>query len=400
MSIRKGWLHKYLAFTEENEAPPVYHLWSAITILGHVLGRRTWLDRGYFVTYPGQIITILVGPSGARKSTSVNLAADLLRDIPDVNIIANKLSAASFVDSLVRGMVVDPLTNLAKPADSTGFVAAPELSVFLPKQGYVEEIVPIITDIFDSKSGTWRHKTRGTGTIELSNPLVTILSASTPDWLETNIPQNAYGGGFMPRIFFVWSDKSKKLIPRPEQNPRLQRLRLELLAELMWVRENLTGQFSWTEDAKEWFDKFYETWNRQDDTGKNDYEKGYINRRPEHTLRVGMCFAVAQQKRLIIDADALQAAHESLLAIEKEMHKCFENRNVQAPMGKSYQIVLSTIAAGPKTKRELQRLLWRQLSAVELSMALQTFTDAGMIEMVPNGKTFNYQILGVGGGQI
>lgn len=389
----RGWISKYMTFTEESESPPHYHFWSAITVLAHVLGRRTWINRGFFTTYPGQMITILVGaPGGPRKSTSVNLAADFLRDIPDVNIIANKLSAASFVDSLNRGMVVDPNTNLVHPADSTGFVAAPELSVFLPKQGYVEEIVPIITDIFDSKSGSWRHKTRGSGVIELRNPLVTILSASTPDWLETNIPSNAYGGGFMSRIFFVWGEKTGKLIPFPELNPALQRLRMELLAELVWVRENLTGEFSWTDEGREWYRKFYSDWEAKDESDQNDRQKGYNNRRPEHLIRVAACLAVSQKRALILDPDALAAADDSLKIIEKEMHKCFENSNIAMPISKNYQLVLANLQTGPKSKRELQRKLWRQLSAVELSMALQTFTDAGMIEQVQIGKGMGYKI--------
>lgn len=390
--MRRGWISKYLEFTEENEAPATYHFWSAITVLAHVLGRKTWINRGFFTTYPGQMITILVGPPAARKSTSVNLAADFLRDIPDVNIIANKLSAASFVDSLNRGMVVDPVTNLAGPADSTGFIAAPELSVFLPKQGYVEEIIPIITDIFDSKSGSWKHKTRGSGVIELHNPLVTLLAASTPDWLETNIPTNAYGGGFMSRIFFIWSEKTKKLIPFPELTIGLERLRLELLAELSWIKENLAGEFSWTDDGRAWFRKFYSEWDKRDESDQSDRQKGYNNRRPEHLIRVAACLAVSQKRSLILDEDALAAADSSLTIIEKDMHKCFENSNVQMPMSKNYQLVLAHLANGPKSKRELQRKLWRQLSAVELSMALQTFTDAGMIEQVTLGKGLVYKV--------
>jgi hypothetical protein len=139
---RLGWLQKYLAFTYENEAPEIYHLWSGITILAHVLGRKVRLDRGYFTTYPGQMLTFLVGPPATRKSTAIDIATELLRELPDVNIIANKLSAPILLDSLDRGMVIDPKDGTGKPADSIGFVSASELSVFYQRSPTSKRLFP------------------------------------------------------------------------------------------------------------------------------------------------------------------------------------------------------------------------------------------------------------------
>lgn len=390
LTRKRGWLEKYLVYTSENEAPECYHFWSGITILGHVLGRQTWLARGYFTTFPGQIMTILVGPSGSRKSTAVNIAGKLLKGVPNVNIIANKLSAQSLVDSLMRGMSVE--NGVARPVDSTGFIRASELSVFIPKQTYVEEIIPIITDIYDAESGSWKYKTRSGGEIVLHNPLITLLGASTPDWLVTNIPANAYGGGFMARVFFVYHEKTTRSNPRPEKNPALERLGKELLASLIWMQGNLKGPFIWTKEAEDWWDDFYVKWQKSPFLNQTGFEAGYYNRRPEHTLRVGMCITASQNHNLILTSDSLEAAHVHLLAMEAEMGRAFD-LTIETAQGKEYGRILNFIKKKSfATRAEISHSFWRSLNKNELEMALQTLVEAQQIELVHVGPLQVYKL--------
>lgn len=343
------------------------------------------------------MITCLVGPSGSRKSTAINLGTSILAEVPDVNILANKLSGATLLDSLDRGMAPRPDGTIG-PADSVGFIAAPELSVFLPKAQYVEEIIPILTDLFDAKKGPWQHKTRGHGLTELMSPMVTGLWGSTPDWLETNIPQNAYGGGFMSRIFFIWHPKTIKSNPLPETTPALARIRKELLAELLWINSNIEGKFTWTDEAKKWYIQFYNMWNKKIDDDCSPQRQGYNNRRPEHLVRVAMILTVSENRDLVLDVEIFQMANEALSLVESVMHKCFET---QAPIGiqsKNFRLIIEELEKGPRTKRELQRKLWKNLSAVDLSVGLQTFIDGEMIEMVTTANTIYYQLTGGNGG--
>lgn len=337
------------------------------------------------------MIVCLVGPSGSRKSTAINLATSILAEIPDVNILANKLSGPSLLDSLNRGMAAGP-DGVIRPADSLGFIAAPELSVLLPKAQYVEEIIPILTDLFDAKKGPWTHTTRGHGKTELMSPMVTGLWGSTPDWLETNIPQNAYGGGFMSRIFFIWHPKTIKSNPLPETTSALARLRREILAELLWIHNTVDGKFEWTDNAKKWYIQFYERWNNQVDEDSSPQRQGYNNRRPEHLVRLGMCLAVSENKNLILDTEILEMANTALSLAEGMMHKCFETIAPMGALSKNFRLILEQLTPGPKTKRELQRKLWKNLSALELATGLQTFIDAGMVEVEVINQTMIYHM--------
>src|SRR5262245_47344511 len=63
-----GWLDLYLKFTERQESPAEFHLWAGIAALGHVLGRRVWLDRfeGGKI-YPAQIMVVIVSESAVAR---------------------------------------------------------------------------------------------------------------------------------------------------------------------------------------------------------------------------------------------------------------------------------------------------------------------------------------------
>ena len=338
------------------------------------------------------MITCPVGPSGSRKSTAINLATSILAEVPGINIVANKLSGPSLIDSLDCGMTTGP-DGTIQPADSMGFIAASELSVFLPKSQYVEEIIPLLTDLFDAKKGPWKSQTRGHGLRDLMSPTITGLWGSTPDWLETNIPQNAYGGGFMSRIFFIWHPKTIKSNPLPETNKQLDRFRKEILAELLWIGENIKGRFEWTDEAKIWYIKFYEAWNKKADEDASPQRQGYNNRRPEHLVRVGMNLAVAENRNLILDVEILQMADAALTLIEGVMHKCFETIAPIGLLSKNFRLILEELEKGAKTKRELQRKLWKNLSATELSVGLQTFIDANMITTIQIADSIGYKLV-------
>lgn len=315
-----------------------------------------------------------------------------MKEIPEINILANKLSGPSFLDSLDRGMIHDSQTGLFKPADSTGFMAAPELSVLLPKAQYVEEIIPIITDIFDAKPGIWKHQTRGHGKTELMSPMVSGLWGSTPDWLETNIPQNAFGGGFMSRIFFVWHPKTIKSNPLPEKSKQYKRLRDELIAELLWVANNREGRMLWTPDAREWYFKFYKRWEKLDDGDSSNQRQGYNNRRPEHLVRLAICMNIAQERSMVLQPHILEAADATLSLAESVMQKCFEPSVPPQTISRNFRMILEELGKDRKTKRELQRKLWKHLSATELSIGLQTFLDADMVQQQVENNTIYYYL--------
>lgn len=383
---QKDWLGEYLEYTKDNEAPELFHKWSGVSIIGHVLGRKCYLDRGYFQTYPGQLMVILVGPPAVRKSTAINIAGNLVRKVPSVRIVSDKLSARTLIEQMDRGEVYDERIKGTRQANSEVLVLATELAAFLPKQNYVEEIIPLLTKLSDAEDD-FHYQTIAGGDIFLYNPLVSLLAASTPDWLSTSIPESSYGGGFMSRLLFVFQDSSPRINARPERNANLDRLRTILTIRLLKFAE-LEGPFEWSKGAEKWWDAFYKKWKANPNLKFSGFLGGYAGRRPEHMLRVAMVMAVSARNELLLTAPDLIRADQWLKEIEDEHHRIFETFGSTPLAGIQDRILAEVYARGPQPERDIYRKIWRTVSKDGYRSAIESLVEAKHISRVSQGGSY------------
>ena len=74
----EDFISEYLAYTQNNEAPAMYHRWSIITAMSAYLDRDYYIKQGHFNIYPN-LYTILIGGPGTKKNTAINITKKLLR---------------------------------------------------------------------------------------------------------------------------------------------------------------------------------------------------------------------------------------------------------------------------------------------------------------------------------
>ena len=55
------------------------HLWCGMSVLAGVAEKKIWLDRGMFNLYLNLYVFLVAPPGVCAKSTSVGIAADLLK---------------------------------------------------------------------------------------------------------------------------------------------------------------------------------------------------------------------------------------------------------------------------------------------------------------------------------
>ena len=77
----ENFLQLYLNYTRAQESPELFHLWTGTTILAAALGRKCWINRGYYRLYPNLFCILVAGSAKCRKSTAVNIGVRLLTDI-------------------------------------------------------------------------------------------------------------------------------------------------------------------------------------------------------------------------------------------------------------------------------------------------------------------------------
>src|SRR5436305_2535187 len=114
-----GWIEHYLDLVIETESPQEFHFWCAMAGLGHVLGRRVWLDQFRYRIYPGQLMLLLSSDSAvARKTTATREIKKLISTLDRVNIIPQRVTGPTLLDSLAK------VDDNGEPVDAVGLIFA------------------------------------------------------------------------------------------------------------------------------------------------------------------------------------------------------------------------------------------------------------------------------------
>lgn len=379
-----GWLRSYYEWTLGSEAPAPYHFFVGAAVLGAGLKRAVWFSKGYYRVWPCSQV-LLIGPTGrVRKTSAINLGLKLLGALGDINIIRDKTTPEALVDSLYQPPVVEGKVLMA--ADAMAVVAAPELAVLLGKQKYNEGMISILTSLFDCPDD-WDYKTKNSGKMKLRNVTVTMLGASTPDWLVTAIPQDAFGGGFMSRLLFVVQTNTDRCYPIPAPPPNYD----SLLEELVELRARLKGEFKITPEALDWYSQWYAA--SRGDVPEDEKMAGYHERKPDHMIRIAMLIA-ASQGSLSLNTESMVRASRILAYLEKEMLYTFKWLGMK-PIGQDQERVVRTLRAmgGTATHGELLARLLYFMNAPQFKNAIMTLRESNVIREKATPEETRYTLL-------
>lgn len=372
-----SWIVDYVRHAEQQEAPEIFSIWTAVTTIAAALGRNVYINRRAggvtrYVNYPGHLMTVLVAESGVKKSTALNPMSHYMR-LLNRDIIADKSSVESFLDQM------DP----AKGGNPNAIIVEGELTSFISKASYLDPLVEVIIKLHDAQDD-FKFKTRGGGQIVIPKPSLTMLAATTPESLGDRLPASAHGAGFMARIIFAYSKASDKVEDlsdvedddiTPEQCQAAFDREQQLEKDLQRIA-TLAGPFTFEKDARKWFREFYSDW-KNSPAGKGS---GYASRKDDHLLRIAMCWAAAEMK-MTLELGHLLAAHKLLARAEKDFDKAFAYIGT-ADYVRDRQRILDFIAAkgGQVSTTELMGAMYNFFKDSEtLRRTLRLLTEAGIL---------------------
>jgi hypothetical protein len=291
-----SFLDLYLKYTRKQESPAEFHLFTAMTIVGAALGRKCWINRGYYKLYPNFFTILVAGSARCRKSTAIGIGVDLLKAVPTTKVIKGKTTPERFIKE-IEPVASGPLNIL---------VHSSELSVFLTKQQYGEPMIHVLTDLYDCPP-EWTYKTKNKGENTLRDVFLAIIAGTTPDGVSKGIPASALEEGFASRVIFVFKADTDRRNAIPELTQEEQDLRQELCIMLSRIGE-INTEFKLSDEARAWFIEWYNNMTPPADKRM----EGFFGRKHDHLLRFGMVFA-ASTMTTIIEKEHLEAA---LLALE------------------------------------------------------------------------------------
>lgn len=363
-------------------------------MISGALRRRVWIDMRKFQWTPNFYI-ILVGPPGvAAKSTSISIGTRLLSKIPDIAFGPESMTWQALADSLANSSVFVQYTSLTGQQEkipmSALTISVGELGTFLAMDD--DKLLSFLIRMWDGQQDNFKHKTKTQGSIEVQNPWLNVIGATTPSWLRTNFPAYLIGGGLTSRIIFVYGDKKRKLVPYPDEVFHAQdyaRLESGLLSDLLAI-SHLSGEYTLSPASRSWGHRWYSdlhSSNRSVHLASERYA-GYLARKQTHIHKLAMVIAAASSEKLVLEVEHFLEAEAIITAIEADMIKVFESIGVVDEAQHAAEIIAFVRSTGFMTQDDLWAHCMRIMEMKNFENALKALVRGGVLKMANRSGQF------------
>lgn len=376
-----SWLGSYLRYARSlTDAPALFHVGSGLVVLAGAVGSSlAWKGGGGRENWPN-LYVLLLAPSGSyRKSTSVDLACSLLVRACPGTVMDNEFSVERFVRSLAE--------------HPTAVLKSAEFSALLErmKASYMGPLKPLLTELYDCVPEYSRRITGEGGSqgekLRIERPALSIIAASTTDWLVASINEMDLRSGFLPRfVLFPCSQKE----PEPqggywsEPDPTEEKALISGLAAIRFhgTRGRLTVSFQAVRDE-------LVAWNgRQERRAQIEEMAGLYSRLGHYAAKLCALLAISdgddQQGRLEISQDQCQRAIALLEWIVDGSERTFEEHLVFEKFERLMQKALRFIRAQEGAEVDQSALLKHlHLKSHELKQVLETLRERGEVDLPP-----------------
>ena len=398
-------LDTYMTMVEDTEPPRLYHVWSALSIVGATLGRRCYLPFGYEDLYPN-IYVLLVGNAATRKSTAMKIGKKLLASCTDVRFAPDSTAGKyqglvtamvtgeekeedtamqAEIEKLFKDKVVGPedlgMLHYGKapkpmpvidPVDKhVLYAAASEFNTFIGHGNL--EFLEFLGKVYDGDD--YEYQLRNTKDV-LKDPLMSMIGCTTPTNIATAMPHEAIGQGFTSRIVFVYGAKKYKRVPRPA--PFHQEFYSFLQRRLRQLYFDWHGAFNETREAYAYADAIYE---RASDLMDSRFAY-YLQRRHTHFLKIGMILTAMRGKK-DIELQDYQLADRLLIETEKFMPEALGEYGL-SPISMAKQKIVEFVRTvdEPVSSNILWSMLGRDIRMNEFVACLQDLCAQDKIQLV------------------
>ncbi len=373
----KGWIRKYITYTMGVEPPTAYHFAVAYTILGASLHRQIWFDQKFYKIFPA-VQTFLVGPSGkTRKSTAANIGMALAEESGRVHRLPDQATPEALLKEL---------GELSREGSASALLYSSELSTFLNKKEYNQDLVQVLTDLFDCRDIV-RRRTIGGGNLEIRNIAVSAILCSNETWLASSVHESAFGGGFLGRTL-VWHQLgTNRYFPFPELPD--ESIYKQLVGELGLTRyygASGDGEVTVSASGEKWYkDKYLFVKKHWPD---DERLVPFWERYPDHLLRLAMVLQVSETlntevRDVVITDKQLIQADAVLTWIYGYLPRVYANLG-NTGFGDEARRVYQYIRrhGGQVASGQLGRAMAKRMSNHELKRIVSTLVQNKILETV------------------
>lgn len=387
-----NWLRAYVQHTASSEAPDVFHFWTGVSTVGGALRRRVWIEQNLFQWVPNFYVILVSPPGIVTKSTSISLGMRLLRQVDGIHFGPESMTWQALAEDLAKAMeyvdVPDPTTGLIMPSPMSCLtIEVSELGTFLRTDD--SQLVSFLTRMWDGQKTPFKHKTKSSGNIDVENPWVNIISATTPGWMRDHFSESLVTQGLTSRIIFVYAEKKRQFIPYPAKMQKGQtyhETEKKLVEDLREIAA-LAGEYKLTDEAEKWGENWYrDHYTKLPAHLSSDRFGGYVARKQTHLHKLAMVLAASKRSKMLIERDDLIEAEAILTDSEQHMIKVFESVGLVDEARHVKQIV--SLISGYKFLpiMELRHLTRNTISDKDFKAAIRVAVEQQILALVKDDK--------------
>lgn len=290
-----SFLEEYQDYCSEfTDSPTVFHHRIGYSILSTVLGRKIYFWQGHRKIFPNLWLIIIAPSSFYRKSYSLGIAENILRQVQaktdEKYILPREFSHERFVEILAD--------------QPRGLLVAYEFKTFMSmmSRDYMVGTQSMITELFDCPE-VYDRKTK-VGEHEIHEPFINILAATTIDWMKASVRDTDLTSGFLPRFLVVpfTGRKENPMAWQPEHSVE----KMDKLVSKLVSFSRLAGPCTIYADAKnyyaEWYKKFEHEWS------KPSVLSPFYARIQEYTKKLAILTCVDQTGTILVTKDHMETA--------------------------------------------------------------------------------------------
>lgn len=295
------------------DCPDIYNRASAILLIATLLARRVYFKFGTQKVYIN-IWAVIVAPSTTyRKSTSINIAKNIIRTFYQDYLFPEEFSQ-------------EALMEYFKNSGSKGILVWSEFGAFLAasQKSYMAGIKEFLSDLYDCPDFKKRILKKDTYTIE--EPYINILTATTLEWFLRSIGESDIMGGFLARFIFIVATKKEKkpLIAFPElpDDEKLNKFLLHLdFANCM------KGEATFDDECKDLYKKWITSHEEAiDKLNFNQTISGFFGRLGTTCLKLAVIFQISETQKIHVKANAMKRAINFVEQLKENIYKLLTDK--------------------------------------------------------------------------
>jgi hypothetical protein len=263
-------------------------------------------------------------------------------------------------------------------------ISISELGTFLRLDD--EQLMSFLIRMWDGQNDIFRHRTKQSGNVEVENPWLNFIGATTPSWLQENFPEAMVGGGLTSRMVFIYGDKKRWQIPYPDEvvpTSEHEQLRADLTHDLIEISK-LSGPFMLTDFARDWGRVWYKEHHDPDLRPPHLISKrfeGYLARKQTHIHKLAIILSAAKRDDRRIEAKDLEDAESIMSDVERYMVHIFDYIGAGAQKNLTQEITNTLNHFGWMTDAGLFRRCMNQMSRREYLDAIEAAIKGGLIKV-------------------